>query len=367
MGRICTQPVVLAAAIVAVGSLAAQPVYRSNVRLVRILATVKDMNGNPVGSLNKSDFRVFDNGVEQQIAVFDRESEQPLSAAILVDTSGSTAIELKYETDSVNRFLKTLLREGNPDDTAALYTFNWQVTLQCSYTRRLDRLEQALRRLKPEGGTSMYDAMYLASQDLGDRGGRHAMIVVTDGGDTTSSKTYHQALEAVQLADAIVYPILVVPITNDAGRNIGGENALTTLAAATGGRVFAPSVGAELDRAFGDILRDLRTQYVLGFYPKGVPATKDRFHRLKIALNRPGLQAQYRTGYYGDSEAAAADQGAAAACASAEPCAGGETGTYSKSRNDRYANKIAVRRKEKEGQAAGTDVRGTEISEASHR
>jgi Ca-activated chloride channel family protein len=353
--------------VAAAGSLAAQTVFRSNVRLVRILATVKDVNGNLVGSLNKNDFRVFDNGIEQQIAVFDRESAQPLSVAILVDTSGSTAIELKYETDSVNRFVRTLLKEGNPDDTAALYTFNWQVTLQCSYTRRLERLEQALKRLKPEGGTSMYDAMYLASQELGDRDGRHVMIVVTDGGDTTSSKTYHQALEAVQLADAILYPILVIPITNDAGRNIGGENALTTLAASTGGRVFAPTIGAELDRAFGDILRDLRTQYVIGFYPKGVPATKDRFHRLEIALNRPGLRAQYRTGYYGDSEAAAADRGAAAACLSVDPCVGGETGTYSKGRNDRYASKTAVRRKEKEGQAAGTDVRGTEISEASHR
>jgi Ca-activated chloride channel family protein len=329
------------------------------------------VNGNLVGSLGKSDFRVYDNGVEQQIAVFDRESAVPLSVAILVDTSASTGIDLKYETDSVNRFLKSLLREGNPDDQSALYSFNWQVMLQTFYTRRLERLEQALRRLRSEGGTSMYDAIYLASQDLGDRNGRHVMIIVTDGGDTTSSKSFHQALEAVQLADSILYPILVMPITNDAGRNIGGENALQTLASSTGGRVFAPSVGAELDRAFAEILRDLRTQYVIGFYPKGVPVTKDRFHRLKIALNKPGLLAQYRTGYYGDSEASA-DRGAAGF---SEPSprefadrlpGHGQPAPHAKGRPDRYAKQTPDSREEKIP-SAGTDFRGAEVPEAAHR
>jgi Ca-activated chloride channel family protein len=362
---------ILVLALATAGFLSAQTVFRSNVRLVRILATVKDVNGNLVGSLGKADFRVYDNGVEQQIAVFDRESALPLSVAILVDTSASTGIDLKYETDSVNRFLKTLLREGNPDDQSALYSFNWQVTLQSFYTRRLERLEQVLRRLKSEGGTSMYDAIYLASQDLGERNGRHVMIIVTDGGDTTSSKSYHQALEAAQIADSILYPILVMPITNDAGRNIGGENALQTLASSTGGRVFAPSIGAELDRAFAEILRDLRTQYVIGFYPKGVPATKDRFHRLKIALNKPGLLAQYRTGYYGDSEASA-DRGAArfrerSSGELAHRLTGrGQPAAHGQDHPDRYAKQTADSREEKIP-AAGTDFRRTEVSEAAHR
>ena len=130
-------------------------------------------------------------------------------------------------------------------------------------------------------------------------------MLVTDGGDTTSSKDYHQALEAAQLADTILYPVLVIPITNDAGRNVGGENALTTLAAGTGGRVFTPSLGAQLDRAFDDILRELRTQYLIGFYPKDVPPTKDRFHTLRVNLqnniaNR-GLRLSTRSGYYGEA------------------------------------------------------------------
>src|SRR5208337_4195093 len=107
-------------------------------------------------------------------------TEQALSVAVLIDTSASTGIELKYELDSVSRFYKALLREGNPEDAAALYSFNWQVSLMSSYTRRLARLEGQLKGLKSEGGTSLYDAIYLASRDLEGRDGRHVMVVVTD-------------------------------------------------------------------------------------------------------------------------------------------------------------------------------------------
>jgi Ca-activated chloride channel homolog len=277
-------------------------VFRSDVRLVRVVATVKDPNGTPVGSLEKNNFKVFDSGVEQQISVFERHTEQPLSVSVLLDTSGSTNKELKYETDSVSRFLKALFREGNPDDQAALYTFNWQVVVLKYFTRHLEDLQNRLRGLKGEGGTSLYDAMYFAARDIAGREGRHVMIIVTDGGDTTSAKTYHQALDSAQQSDSVIYPILVVPITNDAGRNIGGENALTTIAAGTGGRVFWPSVGAQLDNAFADILRDLRTQYLIGYYPKNIPSTKNRFHQLKITVDRPDLRVQTRSGYYGDAE-----------------------------------------------------------------
>jgi len=131
------------------------------------------------------------------------------------------------------------------------------------------------------------------------------MVLVTDGGDTTSTVNYHQALQSAQLADAILYPVLVVPITNDAGRNVGGENALTTLAAGTGGRVFTPNLGAQMDQAFDDILHELRTQYLIGFYPKDVPPSKDRFHTLKVTVQSTSanrsLRVTTRSGYYGES------------------------------------------------------------------
>lgn len=327
----------VAAALLLATSVYAQqpPVFRSDVKLVRLLVSVKDSSGSPVGSLEKSDFKVYDNGAEQQISVFEHHTEQPLSISVLVDTSGSTAKDLKYETDSVARFLHAVLREGNPDDQASLFSFNWQVSLNSGFTRRIARLEQALRGLHAEGGTSMYDALWLASDKLQDRDGRHVIIMVTDGGDTTSAKTFHDALEAVQMADAILYPILVMPIKNDAGRNIGGENALATLASGTGGRVFAPTIGVELDNAFAEILRDLRTQYLIGYYPKNVPLTKDRFHRVKVMTRRAGLRVETRSGYYGDAE--------------------GQSGRSENSHSEIQA------------EAARADARGNEVSSSSVR
>jgi Ca-activated chloride channel family protein len=277
------------------------PIFRSDVRLVRLLINVRDPSGHLVGGLEKSDFTVQDSGVPQQISIFERQTEVPLSIALMVDTSGSTAKDLKYELDSASRFVKAVVREGHPADSIALYSFNHEVTLQSNFTRNPQRIQKALPHLRAEAGTSMYDAIILAADGLGDRQGRRVMVVITDGGDTTSYRSYHDALRAAHDADAILYAIVVMPITNDAGRNTGGENALTQISKSTGGRAFFPSTGPTLDRALSDILRDLRTQYLLGYYPKNLPESKDKFRRVSVKLSRPDLQASTRDGYYGDN------------------------------------------------------------------
>lgn len=288
--------------VLAFTAFAQQPDIRVDVRLVRVLSTVKDPRGQPVGSLAKDDFTVLDNNVPQQIAVFERRTEQPLSVSLLIDISGSTAKDLKYEVDSIGHFLHAMFSEGNSKDAVALYSFNYQVVKHNNFTRNAQSIERSLHTLKAEAGTSLYDAIYLTAKDLEYRDGRKVMVIVTDGGDTTSTYDFHAALEAAQLADAVIYPILVVPIPNDAGRNVGGENALTTLAQGTGGRVFAPTVGAELDRAFTDLIQDLRTQYLLAYYPKDVPLTKNRFHRLAVRVRNSELRVLARSGYYGEAE-----------------------------------------------------------------
>ena len=279
----------------------ADPVFRADVRLVRLLVNVRDPSGQLVGGLATSDFTIQDSGVPQKISVFERQTALPLSIALMIDTSGSTAKDLKFEVESAKRFVKAVVREGNPADTLALYSFNHEVTLQSDFTRNPERIQKALPRLKAEAGTSMYDAILLASEGLGDRDGRRVMVVVTDGGDTTSRRNYHDALRAAHDADAVLYAIVVVPITNDAGRNTGGENALTQISRSTGGRAFFPSAGPTLDQALSDILRDLRTQYLLGYYPKGLPPVRDKFRRVAVALSRADLRASTRDGYYGDN------------------------------------------------------------------
>jgi Ca-activated chloride channel homolog len=294
----------LAAVVWAAATASAQDasVIRVDVNLVRVMATVKNQANQLVGALEKSDFEIYDNGARQEVAVFERSTEQPLSVALMIDASGSTAKDLKHEVESVHRFLKALFGEGNRGDTVALYSFNWQVTRLNFFTRNFSTLEHSLRGLKGEAGTSLYDAIFLAAGDLEKRDGRKVMVIVTDGGDTTSNKNYHGALEAAQLADAVIYPIVVIPITNDAGRNTGGENALTSMAQGTGGRTFLATLGGQLDAAFAEIIRDLRTQYLLGFYPKDVPLNKNRFHTLQVKMKSPDLRVLARNGYYGEVE-----------------------------------------------------------------
>jgi Ca-activated chloride channel family protein len=292
--------------------------FKVDVHLVRLMVNVKNPAGDLVGSLDKNEFTVYDNGVPQEIAVFERYTTQPLSVALMIDISGSTFKDLRYEVTSMGKFLTALFGEGNDRDAAALYSFNYDVSLLSTFTRNQKRLEDRLKFLKPEGGTSLYDAIYFASRELQGREGRHVVVVVTDGGDTTSVKQYKDALDSVQRAEAIVYPIVVVPIPNDAGRNLGGEHALQTLAQSTGGRWFDPMVGDQLDQAFTDILRDLRAQYMLGYYPRSLPpgtaasssqpapANPDPpaklipgFHMVRVELKRKDLRAFTRTGYYG--------------------------------------------------------------------
>ncbi len=293
----------LAVALCAGALVAQQPtVFRTTVNLVRIVATVKTQTGQIVGTLAKDDFEVYDNGAKQQVAVFEHQTEQPLSVVLMVDTSGSTAKELKYEADSASRFYHALLGEGNLQDVAALYTFNWEIREQQPFTRDLKALDARLKLMHGEAGTAMYDAVYLGAQRLEPREGRKVIVVVTDGGDTVSKLSVQKALEAAQLADAVIYAIVVMPITNDAGRNMGGEHALEFMATGTGGRCFLPTVGAELDTAFASIITELRTQYLLGFYPRDVPLNKDRFHKLEVRVTRPDLRAFARNGYYGEVE-----------------------------------------------------------------
>jgi Ca-activated chloride channel family protein len=277
------------------------PTFRADVRLVNVIAVVRNQAGNLVGTLQKEDFEIRDNGVPQEIKFFGRQTDQPLSVALLVDTSGSTAKDLGYETNAAAKFLQALLSEGNPADRVALFSFNYDVE-QGEFTRNYSSLERQLKSLKGETGTSLYDAIFYASRALEGREGRKAIVIMTDGGDTTSTRDLKTALKAAQMADAVMYSIVVLPITNPAGRNTGGENALQFMAEGTGGRTFYPGVNAQLDKAFADVVRELRTQYVLSFYPSGVPLGKDPFHKLEVRVKSGELRVSARNGYYGEAE-----------------------------------------------------------------
>lgn len=275
------------------------PTFSVKVNLVRLLVSARDPGTNaPVTNLTRDDFEIADSGIPQKITVFERNTSLPLSVAVLIDCSGSTQIDLHYEEDSVLRFIPLLLRSGNPQDTYALFSFNWRTSMDLDFTRSAKRAERALRGLHGEGGTSLYDAIYLASDTLNGREGRHVMVVVTDGGDTTSYKKFDDALQAAQQADVVLYPVVVIPIANDAGRNIGGEHALATLASSTGGEIFYPEGFEHVDEALSTILQQLRTQYLIGYYPQGTPEKHRSYHPVTVKTHAGNVKISTRSGYY---------------------------------------------------------------------
>ncbi|HKW24306.1 MAG TPA: VWA domain-containing protein [Terriglobales bacterium] len=273
------------------------PTFRVNVKLVNVFATVVDQNGAPVGGLTKQDFTVLEDDKPQKIAVFNRESGLPLSIVLEVDTSLSTHKDLQLELQSARRFTHTILR---PVDALALFQFSEIVDELTPFTADLRRIDNAIDHVHPGAATAMYDALYLGARALGRRQGRKVMVVITDGGDTVSTTDYSQALRAAQEAEAIVYSIIVVPIEADAGRDIGGEHALIQISHDTGGKYFYAEGINQLDEAFRKISDELRTQYLLAYYPSERVSDSD-FRRIRILVKTPADKdwtVRARTGYY---------------------------------------------------------------------
>jgi Ca-activated chloride channel family protein len=275
------------------------PTFRVNVRLVNVFTTVTDDHGAPVAGLTKADFRVLEDGVPQTISIFDRESEMPLSIALEVDTSLSTMQDFKLEVSSAKKFAHAIMR---PVDHLAVFQVSDSIDRVTSFTSDLRTIDRGIESLQIGAGTSLYDAIYLGSEELMGREGRKVMVLITDGGDTTSKADYQSALRRAQQAEAIVYSIIVVPIAADAGRNLGGEHALIQISKDTGGKhYYAESMG-ELDAAFRQISDELRTQYLIAYYPNR-PVSDSPFRRIQVQVTRkdpdvPAYQVRHRAGYY---------------------------------------------------------------------
>ena len=272
--------------------------FKVDVNLVTVLVNVKDESGTPITNLEPHDFTILDEGIERKIAVFERRTDRPLSVALMLDSSLSTAKELPYEREAAKRFLINLLGpRSQPADQAAVLKFSDFVDLLTGFTRSQSQLNRALDEIRADSGTSVYDAVLLTSQILKQRKGRRVMVVITDGGDTTSRIPFHEALTATHGIDGVIYGIIVVPIQSDAGRNIGGENALKTLASNTGGETFIQYGTADLDKAFQEILLNLRTQYLIAYYPSET-TSRSGFRSTEIQVHRAGAQVLARNGYF---------------------------------------------------------------------
>jgi Ca-activated chloride channel family protein len=271
-----------------------------DVKLVNVYVTVTDAHGAPVAGLKKDNFVLKEDGRDQTISVFDKESAVPLSIALAIDTSLSTRHDLPLEQASAKRFAHAILR---PVDALSVFGFSETVLQSTSYTSDLKRIDDGIDHIRLGAATALFDAVYLSARTLDRRQGRKVIVLITDGGDTYSSKAMHyqEAVRAAEEAEAIIYSIIVVPIENSAGREIGGEHALIQFSEDTGGKYYYATSMSQLDDAFRQISDELRTQYLLAYY-SSQRLSNSEFRRIQVGItgspDAVAYRVRHRSGYY---------------------------------------------------------------------
>ncbi len=280
---------------------AQQTTFYVNVKLVSIFVNVTDKNGAIVGELTKDDFAVFEDNRPQQISVFERKTDVPLNLTLAIDTSGSVRKDLDQEANAARHFAHDILR---PQDQMSVMQFATDVSVLTPFTRNLSQIDHAVSELRADWATALYNAICEGSESLGRQEGRKVLVLVSDGDDTAKSSTYADALEAALRNEVMIYSLIDVPIEASAGRDTGGEHALITLAEQTGGKHFYVGEGG-LDKAFAKVSDDLRTQYLIGYYPQHqVPGAE--FHRVVVTIPRAAadeFNVRNKAGYYADTPA----------------------------------------------------------------
>jgi len=267
---------------------------RVSVNLVNVLVSALDEHNRPAADLPRESFQLFEEGVEQKIEVFESETQLPLDLALMIDSSLSAHKEIVFEQEAAGHFIRQVLRPG---DRLAVFAVGESVTQLAGFSDNVATLQAAVRRMPADAGTSIYDAILLASRSLERRGEdrRRVMILVTDAGETTSRADFDAARKEAVRSGSLLYTIVIRPIKNESGRNTAGEHALETITDTMGGAMFFPDSASELDGIFDRINRELRTQYRLGYYPtpRG-PANTYREIEVKVSGK---YQVRHRKSY----------------------------------------------------------------------
>jgi VWFA-related protein len=268
-----------------------------DVTRVNMLFTVTDKRGRFVTSLTKEDFEVLDRKKPQVIQEFMAEADLPLRLAVLVDTSNSIRDRFRFEQEAASEFVKSVLKSNA--DKAMIVSFDTQAELVSDMVDDVDKLDRAIRELRPGGGTALYDAIYLAcqgklQQDEPKHKFRRAIVMLSDGDDNNSHRSRDQALEMAQKADVVIYAIS----TNHLRAENEGDKILRYFTAETGGRAFFPFKVEELELSFQDIASELRHQYNISYRPEPMVAD-GMFHPIELRVKgRKDIIIHARKGYY---------------------------------------------------------------------
>jgi Ca-activated chloride channel homolog len=267
-----------------------------NVDLVNVIFTVSDRRGRLVTNLDKTDFRILENGIPQNITNFSRETDIPLSIGLLIDTSTSVRDRFKFEQEAAMDFLIKALRPGK--DRAMIISFDTGIDLVQDFTDDLTKLSQGIHEIRPGGGTKMLDAIYQACEEkLRPETGRKVIIVISDGDDNLSLRTLAATMEIAQKADVTIFCIS----TNSSGfmgvKAPQADKVMRKLAEETGGKAFFPFKAEDLSQSFLDIGIELRSQYSLAY--RSSSASRDgSFRTIRLETSQKNLKIKSRRGYY---------------------------------------------------------------------
>jgi VWFA-related protein len=285
-----------------------QPTFKAEVKVVNVLATVRNKKGAFIRDLGKDDFAVLENGRPQTIRYFSRETDLPLTLGLMIDTSLSQKRVMEAERIASYTFLEQVLREKK--DQVFIMQFDLSAILRQELTSSFRALSDALQRVdvpsiydlhsQTGGGTMLYDAMLKASKEImQNQTGRKALIVLSDGVDTGSAASVADAIEAAQRADTLIYSILF----SDEGYygifsgEANGRNVLMRMARETGGGFFEVSKKQSLDDIFTQLQEELRSQYNIG-YESDQPVSISEWRKIQLSTRQKGLVVQARSRYW---------------------------------------------------------------------
>jgi Ca-activated chloride channel family protein len=291
---------VLIAVIAATALAAAQQRFRVGVDLVSLNVTVTDGANHYVTDLNQEDFDVYEDGMKQNITFFSR-TQQPISLALLIDTSASMEERMGIAQEAAIGFARQLHKE----DQAEIIDFDSQVRILAPFTSDGVALEKAIRATTANGSTSLYNAIYISLKELRKTKAssaseirRQAIVLLSDGDDTSSLIEFDEVLDLAKRSETAIYAIGLRQ--GEIGRREfkEAEFVLRQLSQETGGRAYFPTDARELAKIYQAIWDELSSQYSVG-YSSGNPKRDGAWRRILVRIQRPGLTARTKQGYYG--------------------------------------------------------------------
>jgi Ca-activated chloride channel family protein len=276
-------------------------VFRAGVELVSLNVTVTDSQGRYVTDLEQADFSVFEDGAKQELSFFNR-TNLPIALSLLIDSSASMEQRMEHAQEAAIGFAKRI----RDQDLAQVVDFDSRVEIKLGFTNKIEELEAAIRTTSPGGSTALHNAVYISLKELAkvraknpDEIRRQAIVLLSDGEDTSSLVSFEEVLELAKRSETAIYTIGLQPRETSALRGFReAEFVLRQLAQETGARAFFAQKIEDLKDVYAQIAAELSSQYSMGYASKN-PRRDGAFRRLVVQVSRPNTTARTKRGYYG--------------------------------------------------------------------